>query len=334
MEPDLTPAVLPDVDPSLRPAHSPLRVLSLTGGGYRGLFSAQVLVDLCQRARANGALTNRFQVFAGTSIGGIMACALAVGVAPRRVLDAIDLHGPIIFAPRRMALLKRLFSGAIYDHDDLSAAIKACLGPHANRSLRDVEAGLVVPAVDWSRGRAEVFMSGAMGVAHAAEVTLHDVCMATSAAPTYFRPHKLNGTPMLDGGLVANNPDVLALTEIMRRWPHMLDRVEMLSIGTAGSDRLRLPDEADRSLAGWARELPLFLISAQEATATSQAERLLGDRYLRINHQPSAGVPAFDQLDVSDDGARTRLLKAAQTTAQKAYAKHRAFIDRMLSLQR
>lgn len=331
---ELSQPTLPEVSPSLRVAHVPLRVLSLTGGGYRGLFSAQVLVELCRRARVKGSLSHRLQVFAGTSIGGLMACALSVGVAPQRIQDAIDAHGPGIFAPRRLGLLRRLFSGAIYEADKLSQAIRACLGRHSDRSIKDVEVGLIVPAVNWPEGRAEVFMSGAMGIAHAAKVTLHDVCMATAAAPTYFKPHKLDGTPMLDGGLVANNPDVIALTEIMRRWPHQLERIEMLSIGTAGSESMRLPERADRSLSGWAREMPLFMIATQEVTASMQAQRLLGERYLRINHRPAAGVPAFDHLDVADDAARAQLLAAGKATAEQAYASQRTFIDRILSARR
>ena len=57
--------------------------LDLTVGGYRGLFTAQVLVELCQQAARPGRLDKSFDVFAGTSIGGFMACALAIGVPPR-----------------------------------------------------------------------------------------------------------------------------------------------------------------------------------------------------------------------------------------------------------
>lgn len=46
-------------------AHRPLKILSLTGGGYRGLFTAQVLVELCDRARRPGRLDDSFDVFGG-----------------------------------------------------------------------------------------------------------------------------------------------------------------------------------------------------------------------------------------------------------------------------
>lgn len=324
---------LPTIGPDGGESIAPLRILSLTGGGYRGLFSANVLVNLCELA-GQGNLQGRFQVFAGTSIGGLMACALAVGVAPRRVLDAIDASGPQIFEPKPLDKLKQLTSGAIYDSGKLSAAIRQCLGQHASRPIAEVETALIVPAVNWSTGEATIFMSAALGAVHSSQATLHDVCMASSAAPTFFAPHVLDGSPMLDGGLVANNPDMVALQEVIRRWPHILDRIELLSIGTAGADSLRPPDEAGKGGIEWARKLALFMIDVQEATAASQAARFLGSRYLRVNHAPgTAGTcgAAFERLDLASDEARTALLQAGHETAANFYLSHRAFIDRMLS---
>jgi len=324
-------ARLPKIEKDVSERHVPLRMLSLTGGGYRGLFSASALVQLCDKAGLTGPLDDRVEIFAGTSIGGLMACALAIGTAPRRVLDAIDAHGPAIFVPRPLNRLRKLFSGAIYDSGKLSRAVRECLGDHSSRPIADVKAGLVVPAVNWSTGRVEIFTSSYLGAAHASTATLYDVCMSTSAAPTYFKPHKLEGSPMLDGGLVANNPDLVALTEISRRWPHALNRVEVLSIGTAGAQKLRIPAKADRSEMGWARSLVGFMIDVQEASAVAQASRLLGDRYVRVNHRPRTGEIAFERMDVADEEARTLLMSAGKRAAEEAYAEHQAFIDRFLS---
>jgi len=219
----------------------------------------------------------------------------------------------------------------MYDSSRLSAAVRQCLGQHAQRPISSVEAALLVPAVNWSTGAADLFMSAALGAAHASQATLHDVCMASSAAPTFFAPHLLRGSPMLDGGLVANNPDMLALHEVARRWPQAADRLEVLSIGTAGAAVLRTPRGAAKGSLGWARDLAMFMIDVQEATAASQARRWLGSRYLRIDHQAGSSETAFDRLDLATDAARSALLQASQHTASSAYAQHRSFIDRMLS---
>ncbi len=326
---------LPKARSSTAKAHAPLRVLSLTGGGYRGLFSAQVLVQLCEHARRPGRLDRAFDVFAGTSIGGLMACALAVGVPPRRVLDAIDAYGPRIFPPRRQRSLRRLLFGALYDAGNLAKAVDDCLGKtNARAKLTELNTGLIVPAVDWVNGETRIFMSAFLGKAHASDATLRDVCLATAAAPTYFDAHPVGGMPMLDGALAANNPDVLALMEISRRWPQRYARIEMLSIGTAGADTARKISKASKSGAGWAPELANFMITVQESTAAAQARRLLGERYLRVNHTPTRSHPAFENLDIANDDARSVLLEAGAAAARAAYRGHAGFIDRLLADRR
>lgn len=316
---------------STREAVSATRVLSLTGGGYRGLFTAQVIVELCDLARRQAPLDRVFDVFAGTSIGGLMACALAIGVRPRRVLDAIDAHGGSVFPKKRQRTARRVFFGSLYDSDNLAKAVDSALGQKASIKLKDLRTGLLVPAINWVSGTTELFQSAAFGKAHASDATLRDVCLATSAAPTYFKPHEVDGAELLDGGLIANNPDTITLLEVARRWPARLGQVQMLSIGTAGTAARGEPRKADKSGLKWASALPEFMISVQELTAAAQAQRILGKRYLRLNHVPVPGVAAFERLDLADDKSRQALLEAASAAAKAAYRAHRAFVDRILS---
>lgn len=311
-------------------ALAPLRVLSLTGGGYRGVFTGEVLVRLCAATKCEGSLEDVFDVFAGTSIGGLIACALAVGVAPRAVLQTIEKHGGRVFPPKHQRTARRAIFGTLYDSSHLEDAIDECLGPKKDLKLRDLEKGLVVPAVDWVGGCTHVFVSGFLGKAYATDATLRELCLATSAAPTYFKPKQVDGAPMLDGGLSMNNPDVLALTEVARRWPERLAQLEMLSIGTAGADMPRDPRGAEKKGLAWAKSLPEYMMLVQERTASAQAARVLGRRYLRVNYTEGRDA-AFLDLDVANDRARFTLLDAAKATATAAYRKHRTFIDRMLN---
>lgn len=319
---------IPDTRPSARARQ--LRVLSLTGGGYRGLFTAKVLAELCELAKAKGPLNKTFDVFAGTSIGGLMACALAVGVLPQRVLDAIDSHGADVFPEKKAKTARRTLFGSLYDATALGKAIDDCLGEWARRSFRDVKVGLLVPAVNWTTGHTELFMSRPLGARFASSATLRDVCLATSAAPTFFEPHAIDGAPMLDGGLVANNPDVVLLLEVSRRWPDALSSVELLSIGTAGGDAGGMAGDVPQSGVDWAPKIATFMIAAQERLTSAQAERLLGRRYLRINHAPSPKQKAFADMDVVNASMRNTLLAVGQATAKEAYGKHKAAIDRIL----
>jgi hypothetical protein len=126
---------------------------------------------------------------------------------------------------------------------------------------------------------------------------------------------------------------MLALAEILRRFPQALPRVEMLSIGTAGAAKVRPPEQATRTGLGWAPDMPTFMIDVQEHTAAAQAARLLGKRYLRVNHAGGSSR-AFTEMDVANDDTRAELLTAGVEVAGKAYAAHRAFIDRFLSTDR
>lgn len=313
----------------------PLKALSLTGGGYRGLFTAQVLVQLCRLARRDGDLRSSFDVIGGTSIGGLMAAALAVGRSPGDVLATIEAHGAKVFPHKRSRNLRRNLFGSLYDPARLAEAVDDCLGPASAQPLKDLDVALVIPAVDWASGSVELFLSGAFGAAHASGVTLRDACLATSAAPTFFPPHRVDGRAMLDGGLAANNPDTLILLEIVRRWPQALGRTHMLSIGTAGAHTVRRADDAERSGVRWAPVIADFMIEVQERMAASQARRMLGpSRYLRINHAPAGRHPAFEHLDLATDEARDRLVQAAVACATDAYDAHRAFIDRALATRR
>lgn len=106
----------------------------------------------------------------------------------------------------------------------------------------------------------------------------------------------------------------------------------MLSIGTAGADHARLPQQAEKTGLGWTSELAIYMMAVQERTAAAQAQRLLGaNRYLRINHVPTKAHPAFENMDLATDEARTQLLDAATSTARAAYRLNRTFLDRVLA---
>lgn len=309
---------------------APLRILSLTGGGYRGLFTANVLAELERLIKPVPAMNQSFEVFAGTSIGGLIACALAVGRSATEIAETICRHGPSVFPHKRAAFARRMTFGPIYDSAALRRAIDDCLGTDADTPISEVKVGLAVCAVNWVTGKPEVFRSGALGAVLASHIALRDVCLATSAAPTYFKEHRLNGAPMLDGGLVANNPDALVLFEVLRRWPDRLEAIEMLSIGTAGVDSGGMAGDVPHAGAKWARRSVPLMISAQERLASDQVAQLLRQRYLRINHTPAQGQPSLSELDVVDTSMTATLQALGRGVAGEAFARHKGWLERIL----
>lgn len=313
----LPPLVAPkDVDPRPMSRH---RLLSLTGGGYRGLFTASTLAALLEARHVGADASTAFDTFAGTSIGGLMACALAVGIPARRVMDTIEVHGPGIFRRTATTGFKRAASGPPFDAAALRKAIVECLGGRATTRLSDVERGVVIPSVNWARAEVEIFMSGPIGGKYASDATLLDVCLATSAAPTYFHEHDLEGEAMLDGGLVANNPDMLAIAELIRcHSPSVLANLDVLSIGTAGPGKPRSADAVPQSKLEWAPHVADLIIDSQERLASLQASRLLEGHYLRLDYLPHAGEKGFGDLAQADPDTTSALIRAGKRCADEA----------------
>jgi len=135
-------------------------VLSFHGGGYRGLFSAHVAAGLSSWRRnltGSGDLRGCFDVFAGTSVGAILATALAHGGSSADDLVRLMIdHGERIF-PRRPFLSQWMgVFAARFSSRPLQEVLETHLG---DARLGDLDRVLVVPAVDETHGRAVVFRS-------------------------------------------------------------------------------------------------------------------------------------------------------------------------------
>ena len=84
-----------------------LRVLCLSGGGYRGLFSARVLAQIEKRLLGGESIASRFELLAGTSVGGLIACGLAVGKSAQHLQDTLVDRSPQIFPRLRWRRLRK-----------------------------------------------------------------------------------------------------------------------------------------------------------------------------------------------------------------------------------
>ena len=316
------------------------QALSLSGGGYRGLFTAYALDALQARSiPLNGGepevpLANRFEIIAGTSIGGIIAIGLAIGKSTAEIVAAIKRHGPDIFkhevtlfngrvkfSPPRFGLLAHRYSA-----DGLKNAIAEILGDKAGARLGEVSPGLVVTAVNQTTHMPAVFLSGPGNEYE--DVRLLDAALATSAAPTYFPEHSIGTSNFIDGGIIANAPDLLALIELKRRTGQDFTNIRLLSIGTAAGvneDRYRDP----RGFGGLRLLMPTWLggrnlmhtvLVAQEHMALKYAKNALNDAFIRIDKEPSGPQQKVIALDKTGDEASNTL----KTLANDALGQHLA----------
>ncbi|MBC7956278.1 MAG: patatin-like phospholipase family protein [Cytophagales bacterium] len=272
------------------PLDRPVRVLSLSGGGFLGLYSARVLEGL--EARVGEPLGRRFDLIAGTSIGGLLALALAFEVPMSQLVRLFVEHGPAVFSSRalpsgpvsRLLDLSRSVFGPKYSGEALRVALRDALG---DRRLADAAHRVVVPAVDVGRSRTKIFKTPhALASRGDGNFRAIDVAMATCAAPAYFPAVRVGRRLYADGGLYAVAPDQVALHELEHFMGVLLDRVSMLSVGTATSHYRPAEGVSDDAGAvDWLARgrLILTLISVQQQHAQAMVEDRLGERYLRLD---------------------------------------------------
>lgn len=234
---------------------NPFYILSIDGGGYRGLFSAHILQRMEEAWGINW--HERFGMFAGTSTGSIIAAGLASGISARRLAEFYTTHGRSIFTSRwrsRFDLLK-IFTSR-YSSKTLNVLLEDVFG---SRTLGDVAVPLILPAVDIGNGCVHVFKSRyADGFIRDPTVKLSDAVLASCSAPTYFDPHLVDDRyQLVDGGLWANNPSLVAVIDAQYRLKVDLADIRVLSIGTGKSKTFyprsegRWKDWLIRSWQGW-----------------------------------------------------------------------------------
>ena len=209
------------------------KILSLDGGGVRGAFAASFLARM--EEKLNISIVEHFDLIAGTSTGGIVAVALAMGLPAVQIESLYRTHGRAIFTRRpqcRLPMWKRVLAARVdkklrrysLDVDGFlqskfgAGVLKATLTKElGDRTLEEAKTRLVVPSVNLTLGQTKVFktphLPGMIEDRHWAAV---DVILATTAAPTYF-PHASIGRslmPTVDSGRIT--PAWSALVEAGR----------------------------------------------------------------------------------------------------------------------
>ena len=291
------------------------QVLALSGGGFRGLYTAKVVADFEDAIGAP--FGSRFDLIAGTSSGGILGLALAMEIPAARIVKLFAEHGQEIFKKRWSCagLLRAPYS---------AARLKSLLSADelfGSRLLGACKHAVIVPAINYTTGQAVLFKTPHHpDLGHDHRTPLVDVALATSAAPGYFPRHIYDNCQYVDGGLFANAPGSLAIHEATEYFSQPVDTVHLLSIGTMSSrftvDTRRNPTG---SAVDWGGGNPLKMprrlfnlsISVQELLSCHMLSRRLGRRYVHVDDTASDERSRAVALDKADADARQILLGVA-----------------------
>jgi patatin-like phospholipase/acyl hydrolase len=227
------------------------RILSLDGGGIRGVFTAALLERLEGETRFN--FNQQVDLFAGTSTGGILALGLASGMTPKKCKELYQSLGQEIFTSSPLGKLDDFFF-AKYSNVKLRQRLEAVFRAQGVETLGDLPKKVLIPTFDL---RAKPDGQGGNGVnnRHSIETwkpkffhnldepgsdvhqSVVDVALATSAAPSFFPSSRT----YVDGGVMANNPSMCAVAQALKAGV-ALDEITLLSLGTGLNPKF-LPGE-------------------------------------------------------------------------------------------
>jgi patatin-like phospholipase/acyl hydrolase len=314
----------------------PLNILSIDGGGIRGIIPARILAYLESRIRSTFPdyhLCDSFDLISGTSTGGIIAMGLLTPVRetgkPRyRAEELAGLyvqHGAGIFNKNflRMLTTGKGMLDETYRADYLEGLFEEYFG---DIRLAELLLPCLITSYDVLHRKATFFNQYDAQQNIMADYLVRDIARATSAAPTYFEPAYFHGvnsdskSPYIDGGIFANNPALCAIVELSKIQAARnngngfvldLSHVHVLSLSTGtsreGLRKYRYEDVKDFGKIEWASPLIDMMMSANSETVHHQIATIFNctgnaDNYTRVDVELHKACPDMD--DASDQNIR------------------------------
>ena len=291
---------------------SKYRILSLDGGGLRGLISARLIQRLNDCPGSAGWL-NDVDLYAGTSTGGILALGLAAGRSPEEICDLYKERGERIFDDSIWDDMRDLGKtiGADYSNKNLKSELKATFGA---KRLSDIKKKVTIPTFDLDNEasnpaertwKPKIFHNF-KGPDSDGDSLIADVALYTSSAPTYFP----SADGYIDGGVYANNPTIVAIAQAVSKRNRPAERAELedlvvLSVGTGVSLTYIKGNTLNWGYSQWVKPLINILMEGVAGISDYQARQILADRYhrLQIVFDPKETIPmdSVKKIDRMDE---------------------------------
>jgi len=299
----------------------PMRILSIDGGGIRGIIPGQVLIALERQLKAlsrdpTARIGDYFDLIAGTSTGGILTCLYLCPDVDRperprfSAEEAVALYferGAKIF---EIPIWHRIASaGGVADEkypaSGLEQAARDYLG---DLKLSDLIRPCLVTSYDITRRRTFFFTQHDARRTESRNFLVRDVARATSAAPTFFECAHVTSVsgvsyPMVDGGLFANNPALCAYAEARTMGVPTAKEMMILSLGTGDSSKAYEYDSAkDWGAIAWIRPVLDIMMSGVAETVDYQLRQMFAavgapERYVRVQAKLSARHADMDNAE-------------------------------------
>ncbi len=283
-------------------------ILSLDGGGVLGIATLYTLleIDKMLKEKFGEGICVVFDLYSGTSVGGMISSALACGREPSELKDYLNNNIKKVFYRRGFSWpFTNRYSSSV--KREFIAGILPSIKMNGNAVVRgDISTSdgpchiikpLVIPTYNATRRKAEVFKTTGR---KAANTLLLDVIDATSAVPTYFPPVYLGTSKYVDGGVAAcKDPCMCAYSEARSRWKDC--KIKVLSIGTGTSEVLQKQPSSTWGPIQWILEANVvgMLIGGSGDLTRKNMRKLIKSDYLRINGKLDREI-IMDSTDEND----------------------------------
>ena len=239
-----------------------IKILSIDGGGIRGVIPAMILHRIEERLKKP--IAHVFDYIAGTSTGGVISLLLAkpkTGSTTEPMYSAEDIielytdHGRDMFRRSRGYQMQTL-NGWLrnkYPEQSVLSTLQGYLDRGERHTMKEALTKVFVTSYDIERRR-HVYLRSYGSV----DFYMSDAARATAAAPTYFPSVEITNTKrdltyhLIDGGMVANNPSLMVLADAIRiNEPG--NKYLVVSLGTGSYEEpIRHQKARRRGLFGWA----------------------------------------------------------------------------------
>lgn len=270
-------------------------ILSIDGGGIRGIIPLVFLAALEKRLKKP--CYEIFDFLTGSSTGGIIALALAIGVSAQEILNWYKYKSTTIFKQSIFRNLTFLFQ-AKYSAEGLESSLKEFFG---DRLMQEAKVNVGVLVYNTSSGMPLFIFNNLLMVPKNTPfygmplLYMRDVAGATSAAPIFFEGKQMGGQIYWDGGIENNNPSEIAYILARKYLFQECREIKVLSVGTGRkSCVIQRPDALNPGILSTSTIVDAMFNGDSFMTDFSMEDRI-GSKYLRIQEDTDGKVSS--QLD-------------------------------------
>lgn len=287
-------------------------VLALKGGGYKGLYQALILSYI--EKTTNKKIYELFDLVVGTSIGSINSFAITTGKSAE---DLVNLY---LSKNGRKVFFKNILTNNLitskYSEDNIGDFIKTLFG---DKQMKECIIPTMSLAYNTIKKEPLLFKSFKDPL-----IKIYDATKSSSSAPTYFPSHSYEGDLLIDGGVMFNDPSLIAYVEATKLFPN--EAINVLSIGT-----LYKTNPIKIKNGGTVQWIPNIIDVLFEATS-SGVDYFMRKLAIKENVDNYLKIDYFDKTNTEMDDSSKEAIEKIKTSAGKTIIENKEQINNFIEL--